>query len=161
MATPKCCYRKSSGYPPNNLELCAYCNSNCLYHTCQVSYEFNNDYDFPMTKKYYSCLSVAIGEYNKDRNKEKNKNSSGVASIPPRVRDLVVVPTNTSVAPQNDDIEADSILTNVAPTNTSVALHNDAMIADSIPTNVAPERDNFVSPGDIHIDMGLHTEWVQ
>ena len=99
-----------------------------MHHVCQVTYEFNNDYEGTMTKKCYACILLAI-------HKEKNKSSAGVAFIPPIVKDLVV-----------------------APTNTSVVLENDNIAADSIPTNVAPERDDFVPPDDIHIDEGLPTQ---
>ena len=138
MATSKCDFPACPGYPPNLLATCAHCNSNSLHHVCQVSYEFNNSYDFPMTKKCYSCLLVTIAEYNK----EKNKNSTSV----PSPKDNNILPTDTSVAPQNDN--------NIPPTM------NNNIATDTIPTNVAPKRYDFVPPSDIHIlgEEGLPTQ---
>ena len=76
MATSKCNFPHCPGYPPNLLEPCVHCNNISFHHLCHTSYEFNNNYDFPMTKKCYSCLSVTIEEYNKEKKKGKDRHHS-------------------------------------------------------------------------------------
>ena len=97
MATSKCGFPLCCGYPPPLLEQCKHCNRNSLYHLCQTTYEFHEGYNFPMTKKCYSCVLVAIAEYNK----KNNKTSTSVA--PPTDNDILPTdtnPTDTNVVPR-------------------------------------------------------------
>ena len=121
-----------------------------------------------MTKKCYSCVLVAIAEYNK----ENNETCTSVAL--PTENDILPTdtnPTDTNVVPPNGNNNTPTSTSvasptdnNILPTDTSVAPPNENNITpptmnknittDTIPTNVAPERDDFVPPKDIDIGGG-------
>ena len=175
MATLKCGFPLCSGYPPSLLGHCMHCNRNSLHHLCQTAYAFNEGYDFPMTKKCYSCVLVAIAEYNK----KNNKTSTSVA--PPTDNDILPTdtnPTDTNVAPPNGNNNTPTSTSvasptdnNILPTDTSVAPPNEKNITpptmnknittDTIPTNVAPERGDFFPPKDIDIGGGMRGDSLQ